>query len=655
MPSTILIRVVGPATGGKGLTPVQNAQVTLVTEALLRQKPFGGSTPQPYWMVDGQFETHKHDANGFYVLDAGKVSASFPGGTNLDPAPGNWLLCVQANGMSPVAQRVALKAVKGFLRTSAGWNEHPSDKGQTPPSRTAATVDIAHFAKGADKKIPAEHTVLTVTLYPRSEVVFLCGVDYEVADRHSLDSDYTDGDQERRRKPQAGTRFELFAESRRKDLVAAGDIDNGARATFLNARTGIRSTTVRAVSGWLTVDLERTGTHRFDPASISILDLYKYLDAVGAQAPATVNEVSIFSHAWVGGPILRDTNDRSGSAIERDPKDKDARPKDWNPSGVMASYPKLASAFSASGCFRTWGCNHPVLTRSQIQAALARLKKTTPAFSRTELFSAVSIYEDHQKKKHFELETATLDQVRFSISRNFNFPTGARSYLGAAAHYLTVPCWGAPTGAGANYVNNRMVITAAEGDPVLEYLGMEFSLPAAAIEGRYINYQALKSVTASAPSFTPGRWYGEWPDDRIVAGRAGPWSVVKLHNGTRTFRPASVRVTTTTVTPPIVAGSPGVLFVFSGSTPDKVFRFGSPDVLFLKRDPDFDSGLFVQQNGKVWVVHKRLNHGTWQVYTSEIIREKLRRPDSEANIWISSGSLPPLVGGLLVDSNAVDF
>jgi hypothetical protein len=267
MPSTILIRVVRPAATGKGLDPVSDAHVAFVKQALLRNKPFSGTGPLPFWRVDGQYDTHKHKGNGLYILDPGTVGQKYPSGTNMDPVSGKWLLSVQAPGATPVVQRITLKAAKGVLRATAGWDDDTNDQGQSPKARTAATVDMAYFAKGASKAIPAEHTLITVLTLPRKEVVFLCGVDYEVAYKaKEWEASYAE--------PLAGTRFEIFAENRRADLMAAGKLDNGTRVTFLNARTGNRSTTIPAKSGWLTAAFEHTKTSRLAKDCIGILDLY---------------------------------------------------------------------------------------------------------------------------------------------------------------------------------------------------------------------------------------------------------------------------------------------------------------------------------------------------------------------------------------------
>ena len=647
MPSTIFVRVVRPAASGNGLEPVQNAHTAFVKEALLRSKPFSGTGPLPYWRFDGQYDTHKHRANGFYVLDAGTVGQSYPSGTVLDPVPGKWLLSVQAPGATPVVQRVTLKAARGVLRATPGWDDHPSDRGQSAKARTAATVDMAYFAKGANKGIPAEHTLITVVTLPRREVVFLCGVDYEVVYKggRELPLGYS--------QPLPGTQFEIFAESRRADLATGDRIDSATRVTFLNARTGIRSTTVPAKGGWLTVDLESTATARADRSCIGILDLYGYLDSVGASWPGTIREVGIFSHAWVGGPILHNTDDRSGSSVERDADDHDGRPKDWNPSGVMTSFLHLKAAFSSDAILKTWGCNHPVLVRAQILAALPRLSGATTSFPRDKAFIVEVAHESHGNGLH-EVEGASLDQLRYLISRYFNAPSGAWTYLGAAAHFLAIPCIGAPVGAGANYLNNRMVITSPEGDPILNYLKAEFSLPDNAILERYMDYRALKSADVTAPPFSPDRWYGSWPFSENFAGVAGSWGYVKLHNGAFAIRSGRLGVAVSWIDPPIVPGSPGVLYRFSRTTPHKICRLASNEALLLKQDQRFDSGLFVQQNGKVWVVQKVLPRGTWHVVTAEISHEQLHKEESDGP-WVLVTSLPAITNGLMFSGRSAVF
>jgi hypothetical protein len=376
------------------------------------------------------------------------------------------------------------------------------------------------------------------------------------------------------------------------------------------------------------------------------------LNSVGAFSPGTIREVGIFSHAWVGGPILHNTDDESGSRTARSPDDHDARPKDWNAAGVMASYPKLKAAFSSDAIFKTWGCNHPVLVRAQILAALQRLRGTTPPFPRDKAFTVEVAHEGHGGLHEFE--GASLDELRFLVSRYFNAPSGAWTYLGAAAHFLSVPCVGAPIGAGANYINNRMVITSPEGDPILRYLESELSLPASAILERYIDYQALRSVAVADPPFSPERWYGKWPVSQDFAGLTGSWGFVKLHNGAMAIRPGRLGVSVSWIDPPIVPGSPGVLYRFPKTSPHKICRLRSNEALLVKQDAHFDSGLFVQQNGKVWVVQRALPAGAWKVVTESISHEQLRSSDAERT-WDLLTVLPAVTNGLMFSSRLAVF
>lgn len=98
------------------------------------------------------------------------------------------------------------------------------------------------------------------------------------------------------------------------------------------------------------------------PRIMSITDLYATARKIGEVEPATLVEVSIFSHAFQEGPILVNSDDhlRSDSTmgtIIRDPNDKDGRAgKDFD---VMQAS-ELAffrSAFSPHGLVWIWGCN----------------------------------------------------------------------------------------------------------------------------------------------------------------------------------------------------------------------------------------------------------------------------------------------------------
>jgi hypothetical protein len=63
-----------------------------------------------------------------------------------------------------------------------------------------------------------------------------------------------------------------------------------------------------------------------DTSSISITNVYEYLQAVGKERPKTIKELSFFSHSWEYGPSLMNTDDPDENlGAERDPGDHDTR------------------------------------------------------------------------------------------------------------------------------------------------------------------------------------------------------------------------------------------------------------------------------------------------------------------------------------------
>ena len=74
----------------------------------------------------------------------------------------------------------------------------------------------------------------------------------------------------------------------------------------------------------------------------------------GKAAPGSVKEVSIFSHAFVKGPVLFNTFDASDK-VKRDPNDLDGRAKDWDADETMQAFPAIKSALAGDGLGRLGG------------------------------------------------------------------------------------------------------------------------------------------------------------------------------------------------------------------------------------------------------------------------------------------------------------
>jgi hypothetical protein len=89
--------------------------------------------------------------------------------------------------------------------------------------------------------------------------------------------------------------------------------------------------------------------------SISVSDVYDYLADVGAKRPNTIKELTIFSHAYAGGPILVNSKDLSGSNTARDMLDKDPRArKDFTAANMQLD--QFSKAFATDATSIVWGC-----------------------------------------------------------------------------------------------------------------------------------------------------------------------------------------------------------------------------------------------------------------------------------------------------------
>lgn len=109
---------------------------------------------------------------------------------------------------------------------------------------------------------------------------------------------------------------------------------------------------------------------------MSITDVYDAVRAIGSADPGTLFELSFFSHAWHGGPILVNSFDdgfvevpvpfgapprRTALGASRDPDDKDPRAaKDFSPPNMSAAALKtFQDAYHTDGYNWSWGCAFP--------------------------------------------------------------------------------------------------------------------------------------------------------------------------------------------------------------------------------------------------------------------------------------------------------
>lgn len=196
-----------------------------------------------------------------------------------------------------------------------------------------------------------------------------------------------------------GVDFRVLADSRRRWLEKQNTKKDELRFTTMDVRSGeieVRNITfpsgkrvelVRSTKPHTTVtraSFVTAGGHtRFksnQPGVMGITDIYLQVIEIGTATPGTLMELSIFSHGWMGGPILvNSADDRlreitipipGGAPIvmavpvagnNRDPDDKDGRARlDFQPPTMDATdLAGFRAAFHADGFSWLWGCSFP--------------------------------------------------------------------------------------------------------------------------------------------------------------------------------------------------------------------------------------------------------------------------------------------------------
>jgi hypothetical protein len=196
-----------------------------------------------------------------------------------------------------------------------------------------------------------------------------------------------------------GVDFRQLADNRRRLLERGNTARADLRFVTMDVRAGEvevrdvtfpggkRTETVTSTKPFTPVtraSYQTTGGHtRFKPGQWSVMgitDAYRRVQDIGGADPGTLAELSVFSHGWMGGPILVDSDDDrtteitipslSGTPITitvpllgtiRDPDDKDARAHlDFRPPTMDATQLDLfQKAFDSNGRAWLWGCSFP--------------------------------------------------------------------------------------------------------------------------------------------------------------------------------------------------------------------------------------------------------------------------------------------------------
>jgi hypothetical protein len=161
---------------------------------------------------------------------------------------------------------------------------------------------------------------------------------------------------------------------------------------------------------------------------MSVVDIYKRVISIGKTEPASIHELSIFSHAFFDGPILVNSFDDGyvtvGSAGStrrvrlpvglRDPDDKDGRSnKDFvTPNLPAEDLALFHGAFAPTGYAWVWGCNFP-RDLNVVLRLVERNSRYTPGIADDVVLEFRQLTREQidsfvQFKEDLEIETATL-------------------------------------------------------------------------------------------------------------------------------------------------------------------------------------------------------------------------------------------------------
>jgi hypothetical protein len=118
----------------------------------------------------------------------------------------------------------------------------------------------------------------------------------------------------------------------------------------------------------------QSGSIDTGPDRASVIALY---DWVKSQPKGSIRSLQVFSHGFIGGPIIWDSYefDASGNEMDpndgrdRDPNDTDFRIRDFVGSNPLAGAEgkKFADAFASDAFIKLWGCVAPVGVRGPLR------------------------------------------------------------------------------------------------------------------------------------------------------------------------------------------------------------------------------------------------------------------------------------------------
>ncbi len=366
-------------------------------------------------------------------LVAGATTHAFadvpPQGLSLDlatPAAGTWQLVLELPDHPPLPFQVQVAGTGAKTIAFAG---------DSPRCCALASASVTDGSNGTRKLFTFAFSLSK----KHTELVMLAGWDYH-----------------------GGSDNTLYAKTWRDDLYSGETWQTGKKAsitkrigdatvvTIFDFKSGNRVRYIKGKRDWHVMDRVLQGsvpTHtaggetaaavqqRHDDDSISIVHAYRYVQDLGVAAAGSLLRFDIFSHAWVGGPIMIDTwqapdFDAGGAREgERDPGDKDGRSKDFS-STNMTRRGDFKKAFAADAVAKMWGCQATTDNRALVRAA-AGAKDPDATLSVSYAGKTYAV---------------TAKQIAAAMNKNILPDT----YMKQLAKTVGITMYGAPPGMGAS-------------------------------------------------------------------------------------------------------------------------------------------------------------------------------------------------------------
>ena len=208
-----------------------------------------------------------------------------------------------------------------------------------------------------------------------------------------------------------------------------------------------------------------SGARRPKDDSLSITDVYGFLDEIGRLRAGALQELHIFSHGYLEGPILVNSLDLENGKPDpqtgklpiptrRDRYDRDGRRVDFREGGVInVRVANLRAAFAKNGFSYLWGC-----TKNQLAySIIAEARKTLLKEGRGAVMFTWGGEQTWGKWEFFNDVLAVIPLIQTTVPYTLKQVVGVlrilidRSYAQHMANAMQRPVFAALPGTGSNH------------------------------------------------------------------------------------------------------------------------------------------------------------------------------------------------------------